>query len=151
MGCCLEKEEIIVTDNPYYSLNITIRWWARETHGLYDYDNKNLDKKFLRINNTWFIINDYDTSVDGVAPRDAIADKLKVLFIIVFKNGKYWIYHSKDFNEEERLKNPVEQAWVSLRNITPALFSKQKYDKYLGYKLSEGDIIKFGRVRFKIK
>lgn len=31
------------------------------------------------------------------------------------------------------------------------LCSKNKYNKKLGYQLSQGDIIKFGRVRFKVK
>ena len=85
MGCCFEKEELIITDKPYYSLDISIRCWARETHGLYDYDNKSLEEQFLRINNTCFIANDYDTRVDGLAPKDAIIQKLKVLFITAFK------------------------------------------------------------------
>lgn len=93
MGCCCEKEDSIITDRPYYSLDINIRCWARETHGLYDYDNHNLEEQFLRINNTCFIVNDYDTRVDGLAPREAVIDELKTLFIAAFKNGKYWLYH----------------------------------------------------------
>lgn len=48
------------------------------------------------------------------------------------------------------IKNPIEQTWISLREVCPVLF-KKKYDKKLGYQLREGDIIKFGRVRFRIK
>ncbi|CAI2386840.1 unnamed protein product [Moneuplotes crassus] len=150
MGCCLDTEDDKITDRPYYSLDISIRCWARETHGLYDYDNNSLEEQFLRINNTCSIVNDYDTRVDGVAPRDAIVEKIKTLFIATFKNGKYWVYHSQDFTEEEKLKNPVDQVWISLRNAVPAVFPG-RYNKYLGYRLAEGDIVKFGRVRFKIK
>jgi hypothetical protein len=81
MGCCLEKEKVIITDCPYYSLDMNIKSWARETHGLFDYDNQNIDEQFLRINNTCFIANECDTLVDGIAPKDALLEKLKVLFI----------------------------------------------------------------------
>ena len=151
MGCCLEKEKVIITDSPYYSLDMNIKSWARETHGLFDYDNQNIDEQFLRINNTCFIANECDTLVDGIAPKDALLEKLKVLFIWVFKNGKYWIYHSRDFDESDRIQNPVDQAWVSIREAWPALFPNKRYNKTLGYKLSDGDIVKFGRVRFKVK
>ena len=66
-----------------------------------------------------------------------------------FKNGRYWIYHSRDFDEQDRIKCPVEQAWVSLRHPGPTVL-KKKYNKKLGYKLEEDDIIKFGRVRFRV-
>ena len=49
-----------------------------------------------------------------------------------------------------KLNNPADQVWISLREVCPSLF-KNKYDRSLGYRLSEGDIIKFGRVRFKVK
>lgn len=150
MGCCFPTENIIITDRPYYSLDLSIKTWARETHGLFDYDNTFVDEQFLRINNTCFIANDQETRVDGVAPKDALLEKLKVLFSCTFKNGQFWIYHCRDFDEEDRIKNPIDQVWMSIRDATPQMFPK-KYHKSLGYKLTEGDIIKFGRVRFKVK
>ena len=75
---------------------------------------------------------------------------LKFCLFPLLNNGKYWIYHSRDFEGQDKLKNPVDQAWISIREACPAMFPK-RYDKYLGYRLEEGDIIKFGRVRFKVK
>jgi hypothetical protein len=46
--------------------------------------------------------------------------------------------------------NPSEQAWVVLKNMNKCVF-KDKLKKKFGYKLSGGDTIKFGRVRFVVK
>ena len=51
---------------------------------------------------------------------------------------------------EDVLKKPSEQAWVPVNSITKDTF-KNQYDQYLGYKIKQGDVIKFGRVRFRIK
>lgn len=131
-------------------MNLEIKSWPRESHGLFDYDNKYVDEQILRITNTCFVCND-DNILDGVAPETALQDtNLNKLFTCVFKNGKYWIYHSRDFDEDDMIKNPVDQTWISLREVSPTLFKKQ-YSKRLGYKLKEGDIIKFGRVRFQVR
>lgn len=124
MGCCLNTEKIIVTDKPYYSLTLSVKSWARESHGLFDYDNKYVDQQFLRINNTCFIWNE-DNILDGVAPITAYTEEnLHKLFTIAFKNGKYWIYHNRDFDEDDKLKNPIDQTWISLRDANPGVFNK---------------------------
>jgi hypothetical protein len=46
--------------------------------------------------------------------------------------------------------NPSEQAWIVLKNMNKSIF-KDKLKKKYGYKLSGGDTIKFGRVRFVVK
>ena len=46
--------------------------------------------------------------------------------------------------------NPSEQAWIVLKNMNKNVF-KHKLKKKYGYKLSGGDTIKFGRVRFVVK
>lgn len=125
MGCCLDTEKIILTDIPYYHLNLSVKSWARESHGLFDYDNRYVDEQFLRITNTCFVCND-DNILDGIAPINAFSDSaLQKLFTIVFKNGKYWIYHCRDFDEDDCIKNPIDQTWISLRQACPAMFNKK--------------------------
>lgn len=150
MGCCKSKVNKIITDSPFYSLDLSISAWVRESHGLFDYDNKHVGFQCLKITNTCIVCSE-ENILDGVSPLQAWTDpNLKKLFTLVFKNSRYWIYHSRDFNEEDMLMNPIDQTWISLREMCPQIF-KAKYNRKLGYRLSKGDIIKFGRVRFRIK
>jgi hypothetical protein len=71
------------------------------------------------------------------------------LLSIAYKDGRYWIYHSKDFSTIESLKLPSDQPWISLKHMNPVSFGQRYHPKY-GYKLKKGDIVKFGRVRFRI-
>ncbi len=63
---------------------------------------------------------------------------------LVYKQGQYWMFHSKSLNDDS-FKNHADRAWKIV-----------KYDTYSNGKLNttrvqEGDVIKFGRVRFKVK
>lgn len=51
----MEREKTIVTDRPYYALELFVKSWSRESHGLFDYDNKFVDEQMLRISNTCFV------------------------------------------------------------------------------------------------
>lgn len=73
-----------------------------------------------------------------------------LLLSIAYKNGRYWLYHSRDFTTQDALVNPSEQAWVVLKQMNRNIF-KDKIKKKYGYKLTGGDTIKFGRVRFVVK
>ena len=74
----------------------------------------------------------------------------ELLLSIAYKNGRYWLFHSRDFTRMDALVNPSEQAWIVLKNMNNNVF-KDKVRKKQGYKLTGGDTIKFGRVRFVIK
>lgn len=75
---------------------------------------------------------------------------VEMLLTLAFKNGRYWLYHSRDFTYQDALVNPAEQVWIVLKNMNKNIF-KDKLHKKFGYKLKGGDTIKFGRVRFVIK
>ncbi len=74
---------------------------------------------------------------------------LNSLLSIAYKQGRYWIYNYKDFSTKESLKQPSDQPWISLKHLN-AVSHGGRYDPEYGYKLKQGDIVKFGRVRFRI-
>ncbi|CAI2387497.1 unnamed protein product [Moneuplotes crassus] len=71
------------------------------------------------------------------------------LACIYFKKGKYWLFHSQDFDESKMIESPNEQIWLPLKNPNRHVF-KDRVTNY-GYQLRAGDIIRFGRVRFYVK
>ena len=64
---------------------------------------------------------------------------------MTFKNGSYWLYHSKSL-KDDAFKNHADRVWRVVKFET---HSNQKKENTL--KVSEGDVIKFGRVRFRVK
>lgn len=63
---------------------------------------------------------------------------------LVYKQGQYWMYHSKSLLDDS-FKNHADRVWKIV-----------KYDSYCNGKINttkvvEGDVMKFGRVRFKVK
>lgn len=61
--------------------------------------------------------------------------------------GGYWIFHSStvEENDEELEKNPESKLWRIVK------YCKSKATNVDGYKLMPDDLIKLGRVRFKIR
>ena len=49
-------------------------------------------------------------------------------------------------NTEEEKANPSDKLWLVLRHMS----NDHQFTPGEGYKLSIGDIIKFGRVRYKV-
>ena len=61
--------------------------------------------------------------------------------------GSYWIFHSSciEESEEELEKNPESKLWRVVKHC------KQQNGSSVGYKLQPEDLIKLGRVRFKVR
>ena len=59
----------------------------------------------------------------------------------------YWIYHTSYLEEdgEEYEKNTEDKLWKI------AKYCKSKNKQIDGYKLTKNDVIKVGRVRFRVK
>lgn len=158
MGCCIGSHQFdYMNDIPNYSLYFHVRVWNQHTHGLFDFDqdkeifdSDTIINSYFEIKNNWFLVS-RNEKVSDFTPKSA-EDKMgqDLLISIVYKNGRYWIYHSRDFSSTDALLNPSEQAWIVLKDINKNVF-KDKLNKKLGYRLTGGDTIKFGRVRFVVK
>ena len=67
--------------------------------------------------------------------------------------GSYWIYHkgSLEDDEEEMESNPESKLWHVVRHCKFNDNGKEGQQSITGYKLMPKDIIKLGRVRFKVR
>ena len=61
--------------------------------------------------------------------------------------GSYWIYHNSTIEtcEDELDKNPENKIWRVVKHC------KLKNKDINGYILNQGDLIRIGRVRFKVR
>jgi len=101
---------------------------------LFDYDIQNIIEKDINITgNTFLYGTDTDVSavLPSVNPDEFFAKKL---LSIAYRQGRYWIYHSKDFTMSESLQSPSDQPWISLKHLNPNSFPNRYHIKY-GFRL----------------
>ena len=75
----------------------------------------------------------------------AIHDRM---LAFTFTQGKYWVFNGKETSHELTWENLKNKAWIVLNNVAnnkQSLFlNKEKY------RLKTGDVVRFGRVVFKV-
>lgn len=74
---------------------------------------------------------------------------MKSVATCFYKDNDFWIYHSDEIeNSEQEKANPGDKLWLVMKHM--AKDPDHGFQPDLGYKLSIGDTVKFGRVRYKI-
>jgi hypothetical protein len=75
-------------------------------------------------------------------------DRDRIIARILFKEGKYWLFHKHfidEYLQEVLEKKPEEKVWrIVKESFVPEMESPM-------IRLMKGDLIKVGRVRFKIR
>lgn len=107
------------------------------THNIFRKDSS-VKVKSLRQNNTFEV----EDSAIGSETSDSIICR------VLYRKDSYWVYHKQliDENSENVLeKKPEEKIWqVVKENYPPEM-------EFACFKLKKRDLIKVGRVRFKIR
>lgn len=134
----LPKEETVV-----FFRGVT---WMRDSHGLFDYESRNISKKNLKTKYVGKIIRQSNT-IEFVSPTTDIEDlpgykKDEMLPLAQIKqdNKGFYIEHGDTNAEEES----IDRLWLVVRSLKNP---EGKFD----YKIKKFDAIKLGRVRFRVK
>ena len=69
----------------------------------------------------------------------------------MYKKGFYWLFHNQPVDAEYSYKNHIQMAWFIVRYSQAKEFGSTQDFENNRFFVEEGDIIKFGRVRFKIR
>lgn len=149
-----------------HNLEIDALIWDRDSHGLFDYDSKVLKESKLQMMGSAQIVRD-GLSLKTVIPNldDQYKDFQKLLSL-VYRNGRYWVYHQRTlYDEKGEFDNDFthfKQVWQVVRfqnQVAPKMRTiaehqnrrwQQKIHENC-VKMVQGDVMKFGRVRFRVK
>lgn len=73
--------------------------------------------------------------------------EIENLLSLVHKNNEYYIFHNQSVEADYSFKNHLKMAWLVVK------YNQDKFPPHDDniYYVQKGDIIKFGRVRFKIR
>ena len=118
---------------------LNIRIWNRDSHGLFDYHSEDVysGKALLTGNSFFFRHNETNNQYKLVLPTVETAEDYTKILCIAYKKGRYWLYHGRDLQIQEVLKNPSDQIWMPIRSATKHN-SDKRHDSYFGYKLKRG-------------
>eukprot|EP00742_Colponemidia_sp_Colp-10_P000398 GILJ01000436.1.p1 GENE.GILJ01000436.1~~GILJ01000436.1.p1 ORF type:complete len:419 (-),score=28.51 GILJ01000436.1:210-1466(-) len=117
--------------------------WARDSHGLFDYESRHVAKQNLRTSQSGRIVrsgNDLQV-VSDFAPDPA--DSSRTLARLSYKDGNFYVGQGDRQNATGQGSAP-EKLWLVVRSLRATNGVK-------GYGLQEGDIIKLGRVKLRVK
>ena len=125
-------------------LHVNVLTWQRDSHELFDYESRNLIRHAFSFSTSKRF---FRKGVDITAVEEAIADSalqsvgpsegpLDYLLNAVSFDGRYLIHPA----EKQPLGNPIQskKLWLVVRELGQ-------------YTLSEGDVIKLGRFKLRVK
>lgn len=114
--------------------------WHRESHGLYDYESSNITNKKIKVTSDTFLLLTSDKLL-SVQKNTEIEVTSESKFLTAFsRNGSGFTIDVNKYAFQGK-GYPFEHTWLVLKNIKGSN----------GYALSEGDIIRLGKVQLKIK
>ena len=111
--------------------------WGRDSHGLFDYESRHITKKNLRTQTSGKLVR-FSNDIEFLEPSFAVdlanADN-RHLINLISEQGQYFIEGVSETNQQP------DKLWLVVRSL------KQTQ----GYEITGGDVIKLGRVKFKVK
>ena len=119
--------------------------WLRDSHGLFDYESRNITKMSLKTQSQGQIIRN-DEQIDFAKP-DHVIDPVqhpngRSLCLLKKDTEGYYLDHAALAENAE--EESVDRLWLVARSL------KNESGKY-DYKIQKFDAIKLGRVRFRVK
>ena len=106
--------------------------WSRDSHGLFDYESKSVNKKIHKPCDPVVLVRQGNDTLLMPDTPEPLPEQFQPL--VKFRGSKEnWQVES---GSDESLWKVVQTS---------------KEEKTPGYKLSEGDVIKLGRMKYKVK
>ena len=127
------------------SLLIKATTWGRDTHGLFDYEAKNINQSLLCLSSDSDIVRKENKVQILIENTPNNLQNKNMLCHIKKVNGDFVLTSNLFYHMEPTQKNVTE-----LQNKIWCVIGKGKNNLQLEYELKVGDIIKLGRVKYEV-
>lgn len=117
---------------PSPTVQIVSSTWARDSHDLFDFEAHHLHTKTLSVKGSMTCVR-MGTDVQTLGPHEAVPSSADQLLRLVQKDGTFWVDKATPASSSKKL-------WLVVRDLSTS-----------GQKLTEGDIIKLGRFKFRVR
>lgn len=131
--------------------------WSRDSHGLFDYESRYIAKKNIKSQQQGKIIR-LNNDVEFVPIEtnlENISAEARPLLSLKYQNDRFYVINDT-LNLEPTVDDPSNQMYIVVRNMKaekekqedPAIDKKPFSGEY---RISKGDTIKMGRLKFSVK
>lgn len=121
------------------SINIEVFTWPRDSYGLFDYESSKV-QRFQTSLTSSCSLQRKDNEVSA-ASSSVLTDGKMLLDLQKLDNGHYVIFPFQQQGQKLD-KQKFEKLWLAVRGFN---------DSPRGYRLCEGDVIRLGRMKFRVK
>lgn len=106
--------------------------WARDSHDLFDFEAHHLHTQTFVVPKSTVFVR-YGTEVQMHGERDALAPGGDPLLRLVQRDGAFWVDRASPSGSSKKL-------WLVVRDLAAC-----------GHRLAEGDVMKLGRFKFRVR
>jgi hypothetical protein len=131
-----QKDMELSTNDSKDILLMRIVTWLRDSHALFDYESRQIHKKNLKIDSSCKFLRSKDEvkTISITAPYESEPDSKPLFKLIKDQEGSYFIENEKN----------TEKLWLVVRAMKTEA-------RKISYNLKKSDIIKLGRIQFRVK
>lgn len=128
----MERPSLASGQPASHSVQIVSSTWARDSHDLFDFEAHHLHTKTLTVQRSMTCIRT-GTDVQMLGQNDSMPANADQLLRLVQKDGVFWVDKAAPASSSKKL-------WLVVRDLATC-----------GQRLAEGDIIKLGRFKFRVR
>jgi len=114
------------------SVQVVSQTWSRDSHDLFDFEAHNLHSQNFSVPRSMVCVRN-GTDVQMCGERDALPAGGDALLRLVQREGSFWVDKAAPSNSSRKL-------WLVVKDLAGA-----------GHKLAEGDVMKLGRFKFRVR
>lgn len=168
-------QQICSQDHSAIPLKLEVSTWQRDSHGLYDYESGSGNQSsystqlLLSVGDSGYSMGQFicvrdskDQKVALLPLTETPLPEQEVLFKVGCKLGNYYLFH-KDSLLNKSFSDSQQMVWLPIKDllsqkedssdqqvIKSHLGSSLADTASKGYVLKQGDVIKFGRICYKV-
>lgn len=125
------------------SIDLDVFIWPRDSYGLYDYESSKVHRSSLNIGTTCTLLRkEHEVFTSGSRLKDDLSDYKKLFNLQKLENGHYIVSPILSTSEKKSDRSEFEKLWLAVRGFSGST---------QGYRLCEGDVIRLGRMKFRVK
>lgn len=115
-----------------HTVQVVSSTWARDSHDLFDFEAHHLHTKTLTVTRSSSCVRQ-GTDVQILGANESVPPNADQLLRLVQKDGQFWV-------DKATPASGAKKLWLVVRDLATC-----------GQKLTEGDIIKLGRFKFRVR
>mmetsp|Transcript_45555 Transcript_45555/g.97698 ORF Transcript_45555/g.97698 Transcript_45555/m.97698 type:complete len:437 (+) Transcript_45555:198-1508(+) len=120
------------TNPPSAHVSVTSKTWARDSHELFDFEASELNRQPFEVTSSSTCVRN-GTEVSMVPDGGTISRECDSLLRLVQKDSAFWVDKAPSSNNSKKL-------WIVVKDLPESC-----------HRLVEGDVMKLGRFKFKVR